>query len=146
LLSSRSQKDNKRDTKYYKKVGGVSRTNAARQNIPLTVQNWTFWTFWTGSADEVSVQNPPSVGPISRFSAQTRKPFSDQSNFPFASIPLREKSNKTERFRNAFDFDHAVPSTYDDALPGRSILASSGLMEFASPKLKKTAQKWHSNL
>ena len=35
-----------------------------------------------------------------------------------------QKSNKTERFRISFDFAHAVPTTYDDAAIGRSILAT----------------------
>jgi hypothetical protein len=59
---------NKTSTEQYKKVG------APRQNIPMTVQNWTFWTFWTGSADEVSVQKLSicwSNSSISRTNSQT---------------------------------------------------------------------------
>jgi hypothetical protein len=46
---------------------------------------------------------------------------------------VQAESNKTERFHKSFDFDHAVPTTYDDAFTSRSI--------FSEGKVAKNDQK-----
>ena len=46
------------------------------------------------------------------------------------------EANATERFTISFDFDHAVPTIYDDALPSRSILMPPVADEVTSLTLK----------
>jgi hypothetical protein len=89
-----------------------------------------------------STQNPPISHPEAAFSGNHwQKTFHNRTKpnaterFNLACLAYSAvsstspKSNKTERFHKSFDFDHVVPTTYDDALASRSIFGL-GISDF----------------
>jgi hypothetical protein len=110
-LQRSDKKYNKRDTKYYKKVGAAA-SGLVRQNLPQLYKIGLFGLFGLGLASNSSIFR---TNPQTFFGAVQFCP-----NGFMATSP-RQNRTKTERFRESFDFDQALSGTYDDCRPSRSI-------------------------